>query len=335
MTKSYKKENNPYILRDGVYLYIYNMEKYTNEKGEYYNSFIYRWFDRSLNKYYIGSHYGNVNDGYLFGGIDIKKEYKRRPNDFEREILSYHLVSEYSEIRKIEKEYLIKYDVENNDLFYNRTNESYGGYHKKSVENRLNDIDENGLNHFQRAAIKMVKTRKEKDNYKSAKLKEHLTKKDKINEINIKISETLLGSKWVNKNGISKYIKKEDYEDYLKNGWIDGLNHTISYEECKKIAIDNNIKSAKAWYKYSNENNLPVHPNRKYKEWVDWNSFLEKEKTKQHSYEECRKIAIDNNIKSAKDWKELSKSDKRIPFNPDRKYKEWIDWYTFLGQKRK
>jgi hypothetical protein len=99
------------------------MEKYTNEKGEYYNSFIYRWFDRSLNKYYIGSHYGNVNDGYLFGGIDIKKEYKRRPNDFEREILSYHLVSEYSEIRKIEKEYLIKYDVENNDLFYNRTNE--------------------------------------------------------------------------------------------------------------------------------------------------------------------------------------------------------------------
>jgi hypothetical protein len=65
------------------------IENYINENGEYYSSFIYRWFDRKLNKFYIGSHYGNVNDGYLFGGIDIKKEYKERPNDFEREILAY------------------------------------------------------------------------------------------------------------------------------------------------------------------------------------------------------------------------------------------------------
>ena len=59
------------------------MEKFINEKGEYYNSFIYQWFDRNLNKFYIGSHYGEVNDGYLFGGIDIKKEYKEteRSND--------------------------------------------------------------------------------------------------------------------------------------------------------------------------------------------------------------------------------------------------------------
>ena len=311
------------------------MENYINEKGEHYNSFIYRWFDRTLNKFYIGSHYGEVNDGYLFGGIDIKKEYKERPDDFEREILSYHLVSEYSEIRKIEKEYLIKYDVENNDMFYNRTNESYGGYHKKSVENRLNDIDENGLNHFQRAAIKMVKTRKEKDSYKSAKVKEYITKMDKMDDIKSKISETLLGSKWVNKNGISKYIKKEEYDDYLKNGWFDGFNHTISYEECRKIAIENNIKSANDWYKYSTKNNLPVNPNLKYKEWIDWYSFLTKEKINHYSYEECKKIVIENNIKSAKDWKKLSKSEKRIPFNPDRKYKEWVDWYTFLGQKRK
>ena len=310
------------------------MENYINEKGEHYNSFIYRWFDRTLNKFYIGSHYGEVNDGYLFGGIDIKKEYKERPDDFEREILSYHLVSEYSEIRKIEKEYLIKYDVENNDMFYNRTNESYGGYHKKSVEKRLNDIDENGLNHFQRAAIKMVKTRKEKDSYKSAKVKEYITKMDKMDDIKSKISETLLGSKWVNKNGISKYIKKEEYEDYLKNGWFDGFNHTISYEECRKIAIENNIKSANDWYKYSTKNNLPVNPNLKYKEWIDWYSFLTKEKINHYSYEECKKIVIENNIKSAKDWKKLSKSEKRIPFNPERKYKEWVDWYTFLEKNK-
>lgn len=311
------------------------MEKFINEEGNYYNSFIYQWYDKVLNKFYIGSHYGEVNDGYLFGGIDIKKEYKKRPNDFERKILSYHLVLEYSELRRIEKEYLIKYDVENNDSFYNKTNESYGGYHKKSVENRLNDIDENGLNHFQRASIKMVKTRKERGNYKTAKVKEYITKKDKMNDIKVKISETLLGSKWVNKNGICKYVKKDEYENYIKNGWIDGINHTMSYEECREIAIENNIKSAKDWYNYSIKNNLPVNPNRKYKEWTDWYTFLGKEKIKYYSYEECREIAMENNIKSSDDWKKLSKNKKGIPFNPDRKYKEWIDWCTFLGKNRK
>lgn len=252
------------------------MENYINDKNEHYNSFIYQWFDRKLNKFYIGSHYGHINDGYLFGGIDIKKEYKERPDDFEREILSYHLVSEYSEIRKIEKEYLIKYDVENNDIFYNRTNESYGGYHKKSVQDRLNDIDENGLNHFQRASIKMVKTRKEKDSYKTAKVKEHITKMSKMDEIKSKISETLSGSRWVNKNNITKYIKKEEYDIYISDGWSDGIKHNITYKECEKIANENNIKSASEWFKFSSKNNLPVHPERKYTEWKNWMTFLNK-----------------------------------------------------------
>jgi hypothetical protein len=52
------------------------------------------------------------------------------------------------------------------------------------------------------------------------------------------------------------------------------------------------------------------------------------------TYEECKKIVIENNIKSAKDWKKLSKSEKRIPFNPERKYKECVDWYTFLEKKK-
>mgnify|MGYP003328843787 CR=1 FL=1 len=58
----------------------------------------------------IGSHIGNIDDGYLFSGIDIKKEYKKRPNDFERNILSYHIVNSNEEIRLIEKDYLVKYD---------------------------------------------------------------------------------------------------------------------------------------------------------------------------------------------------------------------------------
>ena len=311
------------------------MRNYINNDGNEYNSFIYQWIDIKSNKFYIGSHYGSINDGYLFGGIDIKKEYKERPNDFKREILSYHLVSEYSEIRKIEKEYLIKNDVENNDFFYNRTNQSYGGYHKKSVERRLNDIDENGLNHFQRSSLKMVKTRKENGSYKTSKVKEYITKNDIMSDIKNKISKTLMGRKWINKDGEIKYVNEEEFVRYLKDGWSDGLKYNISYDECKRIAIDNNIKSASEWYKYSSELDLPTHPERKYKEWINWNNFLDKEIINYISYDECKKIAIDNNIKSSSDWKKLTKYIKNIPSDPNRKYKEWVNWYKFLEKERK
>jgi hypothetical protein len=49
------------------------MKIYINKNGEEYNSFIYIWKDNLFEKYYIGSHIGNIEDGYLFGGIDIKK----------------------------------------------------------------------------------------------------------------------------------------------------------------------------------------------------------------------------------------------------------------------
>ena len=253
------------------------MEKYITKEGIEYNSFIYKWVDNLYQKYYIGSHVGSINDGYLFGGLDIKKEYNKRSNDFNREILSYHIIKEYKEIRDIEKEYLIKYDVENNESFYNRTNESYGGYHKKSVEKRLNDIDENGLNAFQRAAKKMVETRKLKNSYNTGKIKEYQTKKDNLDYINKKRSNTLVGSLWINKDGNIKYIKKHEYNNYILNGWCEGIIHNITYNMCSDMAKKLNIKSIKEWRKSAKLYKLPYNPDRKFKkEWIDWFSFLQK-----------------------------------------------------------
>lgn len=250
-----------------------------NESKIEYNSFIYKWEDIRYKKYYIGSHVGSIDDGYLFSGIDIKSEYKKRPDDFKRVILSYHLINEYHEIRDIEREYLIKYDVENNDSFYNRTNESYGGYHRKSIEKRLNDIDENGLNSFQRSAVKMVKTRKEKDSFKSSKVKEYNTKKSKdYDNIKIKISNSLKGkSKWINKNGIEKFIQSTDYDIYKNEGWLEGRKHTHTYSECSDIAKSMNIRSIKEWQEISRYMFLPFNPDRKFKDvWVGWHHFLQK-----------------------------------------------------------
>jgi hypothetical protein len=52
------------------------------------SGFVYLWFDRKHNRYYLGSHWGDENDGYICSSSWMKKAYKLRPDDFKRRILS-------------------------------------------------------------------------------------------------------------------------------------------------------------------------------------------------------------------------------------------------------
>lgn len=54
------------------------MEKY---------GFVYIWFDKKHRRFYIGSHWGSVDDGYVCSSSWMKQAYKRRPQDFRRRIL--------------------------------------------------------------------------------------------------------------------------------------------------------------------------------------------------------------------------------------------------------
>lgn len=55
------------------------MEKY---------GFVYIWRDKKHHRYYIGSHWGREDDGYLCSSNWMRDAYKRRPKDFKRRILS-------------------------------------------------------------------------------------------------------------------------------------------------------------------------------------------------------------------------------------------------------
>ena len=55
------------------------MEKY---------GFVYIWYDRKHKRYYIGSHWGTEDDGYICSSKWMKQSFKRRPSDFKRRILS-------------------------------------------------------------------------------------------------------------------------------------------------------------------------------------------------------------------------------------------------------
>lgn len=76
------------------------MEKY---------GFVYIWYDHKHKRYYIGSHWGTEDDGYICSSSWMKQAYKSRPQDFKRRVLkrvytSHHdlLIEEYSILNKIE-----------------------------------------------------------------------------------------------------------------------------------------------------------------------------------------------------------------------------------------
>jgi len=54
------------------------MEKY---------GFVYLWYDKKHKRFYIGSHWGREDDGYICSSKWMKQAYKIRPQDFKRRIL--------------------------------------------------------------------------------------------------------------------------------------------------------------------------------------------------------------------------------------------------------
>lgn len=65
------------------------MEKY---------GFIYLWFDKKYNKFYLGRHWGTEEDGYICSSPKMREARYRRPNDFKRRVL----------IRLYDKEQLVE-----------------------------------------------------------------------------------------------------------------------------------------------------------------------------------------------------------------------------------
>lgn len=107
------------------------MEKY---------GFVYIWFDRKHKRYYIGSHWGTEDDGYICSSRWMRKAYKRRPEDFKRRILKKItsirndiLIEEHKWLQQIKNEELGK-------KYYNLTKHLNG--HWSTDENKALSVKE-------------------------------------------------------------------------------------------------------------------------------------------------------------------------------------------------
>ena len=105
------------------------------------SGFIYVWRDKKHNRYYVGSHWGSEDDGYICSSTWMRNAYKRRPRDFKRRIIARIessrndlLIEEYRWLQMIEKEDLGK-------KFYNLTNHLNGHWFASDEDRRLSISD--------------------------------------------------------------------------------------------------------------------------------------------------------------------------------------------------
>lgn len=107
------------------------MEKY---------GFVYIWFDRKHKKYYIGSHWGTEDDGYICSSTWMRNAYKYRKEDFKRRIIT-KVTSSKADLLKKEYEYLsLIEETELGKKYYNMTKHLNG--HWFTEEERAKTLSE-------------------------------------------------------------------------------------------------------------------------------------------------------------------------------------------------
>lgn len=100
------------------------MEAYSIMKIQKYG-FVYIWWDKKKNRYYIGSHWGTSDDGYVCSSWWMKRSYTNRPTDFCRKIL-YKTTDRPTLLVEEEKWLHLIKDEELGKKYYNLNNKGVG-----------------------------------------------------------------------------------------------------------------------------------------------------------------------------------------------------------------
>ena len=99
------------------------------------SGFVYIWFDRKHRRYYVGCHWGSIDDGYICSSSWMKRAYKHRYKDFKRRILKI-ITTTRKDLFDEEQRYLhmIK-DEELGKRYYNIRKK--GDYHWANSEEKV------------------------------------------------------------------------------------------------------------------------------------------------------------------------------------------------------
>jgi hypothetical protein len=151
------------------------------------SGFVYVWFDKKRNMFYIGCHWGREDDGYVCSSTRMRNAYNRRPSDFKRRIVS-RITSNRTDLLQKEYEWLCLIpDDELGKRYYNASKRHFGHW---SAEDHLRQQVSNKL----------------RGRTHTSETKQQISKKGK-------------GRFWITNGTLSKTIHPGAE---IPNGWIKG-----------------------------------------------------------------------------------------------------------------
>lgn len=90
------------------------------------HGFVYIWMDRKQKRFYIGSHVGEIDDGYVCSSKTMRQAYDRRPQDFKRRIL-YTQIGDRASLLTEESRWLSFIKTEElGKRYYNKERKTFG-----------------------------------------------------------------------------------------------------------------------------------------------------------------------------------------------------------------
>lgn len=237
--------------------------------------FIYIWFDRKHRRFYIGSHWGTENDGYICSSNWMRDAYRRRPHDFKpRRIIARVytnrqdlLIEEYRWLQMIKPEELGK-------RYYNLRNHFQNHWtadkqKQKTVREKLSQAikkrreDPEYCERVRLATMEGRKNRSEEDKQRtrekhSVKSKEmwqrpeYLTKQDKYKNRLTNYWKTEIGQQKLEEIRPERSQKQKqrllDPEIRKQCGWSRGIKQTPEQIEAKRKGLikQRNLQKANA-----------------------------------------------------------------------------------------
>lgn len=212
--------------------------------------FVYIWYDRKHKRFYIGSHWGTEDDGYVCSSSWMKQAYKKRQKDFKRRILK-RIYTSRQDLLDEENRWLAQ--IQEHELrkkYYNLRNHEFGHYStdetkfKSAVEKMKNSL-------IQFYANMSEEERKEKCGYwknktspnKGKSLTE--TQREHLRQIN-------LGKQYPNRKPSSRKDYTHSDETRIKiseanKGNKNRLNTHQTNEVKQKIGKKNSINMKEKW----------------------------------------------------------------------------------------
>lgn len=202
--------------------------------------FVYLWRDRKKNKYYLGSHKGKENDGYISSSRWFNNAYDKRPQDFKRRIIERVYIGDITDIRKAELRWLNMIKLEELTFKYYNVKLAASGFDSITASRiaKVAMSDPIILEKHHAACIKAKNVPGERDRHRQRAILQHADPdKKKIHRQGCKngwsdpqlkrkrvaaIAKANTGSHWINNGTVNLRLKPTET---CPEGWSFGMYH--------------------------------------------------------------------------------------------------------------